>query len=277
MDSVPYFDLPVDASSFQAVIDAPLFSQTRNVHYRWISDSGFWRAAEHGQIPVPREMEQQTLQLKWNIGLDQYIYSEIRVGQRSEGSLFYIQLALALLVVLAAVVILLLRLRPQKKPDSENALEPGEKKNTAETEALPSPLSEREKLSLELEKKEMEVYLFPTTGGSSLLENTLSYVKSEMSTSNFSVNEVAKHINLSSRQFHRRIIEETGLTPNQLFTLIRLRHSKDALISDSSLTVTELANQAGYNNPSYFSKKFKKFYGYSPKELSQKLIKMGKA
>jgi len=277
MDSVPYFDLPVDASSFQAVIDAPLFSQTRNVKYRWISDSGFWRAADHGQIPVPAEMEQQTLQLKWNIGLDQYIYSEIRVGQRSEGSLFYIQLALALLVVLAAVVILLLRLRPQKKPDSENAFEPGEKKNTAETEASPSPLSEREKLSLELEKKEKEEYLFPQSGKSSLLEDTLSYVNSEMSSSDFSVDVVAEHVNLSSRQFHRRIVEETGLTPNQLFTLIRLRHSKDALISDSSLTVRELANQAGYNNPSYFSKKFKKFYGYSPKELSQKLIKMGKA
>jgi len=283
IDSLPYFEIPSDANSFQAVVDAPLFPQTRNVEYRWISDSRFWRPAVHGQISVPMDMEQQTLQLKWNIGLDQYIYSEITVGQKSEGFLFYIQMTVAFFVVLAALFIFVGRIRRHKEASYDEGSNPDHNKQTStQTEpkpTSPSPpsLSKQEQLLRKLKEKETREYLFDTKAESALLRKTISFVEKEMSSSDFSVEAVADECNLSIRQFHRRIVEETGMTPNQLFTLVRLRHAKNTLIADSSVTVTELANQTGYSNASYFSKKFKAFYGYSPKQLSQLFIELGKA
>jgi len=286
IDSMPFFELPAEARFFQAVIDADVFPQTENVYYRTDADSGLWRPAAYGQIPFPTGIERQKIEIKWSFDSERYLFSECIVSKEQKHTLYYIQMALALLVVLAAIGIFIGRYRRQKaasleeegkEAEAEDA--PGEKAAASpdSSSALPPTLSKREQLLLELKKKETQEYLFPKEGGSNLLRETLSYAEAEMSSSDFSVDAVAEFCNLSGRQFHRRIAEETNLTPNQLFTLVRLRRAKELVLSNSKITVTELANQTGYNNASYFSKKFKDFYGYSPKELSQLLVEMGKA
>jgi len=281
IDSLPLFTLPAEARYFYAVGDFDFFPQTENLYYRYASDSSFWLQAEQGQIPVPAEMMRENLLLKWQVGPDRYYYSEITVEKKSENTLFYTQMVLALLVVIAAMAILISRLRRQKESSTaeENKLDQDKEvsSKTKPTSSSPPPLSKREQFLRELKEKETQEYLFDKKGESALLRKTLSFVEKEMPSSDFSVQAVAKECNLSSRQFHRRIVDETGLTPNHLFTLVRLRHAKNTLIADSSVTVTELANQTGYNSKSYFSKKFKKFYGYSPKEFSQLLMELGKA
>lgn len=81
------------------------------------------------------------------------------------------------------------------------------------------------------------------------------------------VDFVAQHLNLSERQFHRRLKKLTGLTPNHYLREIRLQKAKDLLIEGQFTTVKEVAFNVGFNNVPYFSNLFFQHFGVKPSSL----------
>lgn len=79
----------------------------------------------------------------------------------------------------------------------------------------------------------------------------------------FYVNELAKACNLSLYRFIHKFKGSTGLTPLQYMTKIRMDTAKD-LLSNSSLSVSEVSRIVGYPDPLYFSKVFKSSTSLSP-------------
>lgn len=77
---------------------------------------------------------------------------------------------------------------------------------------------------------------------------------------------ISEHFKLSSSQIYRRIKQQSGLPPSKYVRKKRLEAARE-LILFSDLTLTEIAYRVGFQELSYFSKCFTKFYGHTPSIL----------
>lgn len=77
------------------------------------------------------------------------------------------------------------------------------------------------------------------------------------------MHELAEEMDLSTRTFNRRFKKATGFSPSDFLQNIRLQHARD-LLKESNLGVSEIADQVGYNDGSYFTKLFRKQLGITP-------------
>jgi AraC family transcriptional regulator, arabinose operon regulatory protein len=84
-----------------------------------------------------------------------------------------------------------------------------------------------------------------------------------------SVKELAKECNLSLFRFIHKFKSSTGMTPLSYLIKVRMDVACE-LLSNSSLSVSEVASIVGYKDPLYFSKAFKKTKGVSPKNYKQR-------
>jgi len=75
--------------------------------------------------------------------------------------------------------------------------------------------------------------------------------------------KLADFVHVSPPHLARIFAAETGLTPLEYLTRIRMERAKTLLV-ESSLSITQVAFDVGYDSISYFSQLFKKFTGKSP-------------
>jgi YesN/AraC family two-component response regulator len=78
-----------------------------------------------------------------------------------------------------------------------------------------------------------------------------------------------KELAMSSSQLYRKTKELFGFSPGDLIRTIRLRHAAQ-LLQKSTLTVSEVCYQSGFNNRSYFYREFKKMFSVTPKNYQLK-------
>jgi len=74
-----------------------------------------------------------------------------------------------------------------------------------------------------------------------------------------------KEVNLSRTQLFRKLKAISGLSPNELINDIRLQKAAD-LIRAKADTLTQISYSVGYNEQSYFAKRFRKKFGVTPGE-----------
>ena len=82
---------------------------------------------------------------------------------------------------------------------------------------------------------------------------------------NISLDNVAREAGISANYLSRVFKEITGMGFNEYLTAVRLDESKK-LLSDTNLSVHEVAAQVGYTDEKYYSKLFKKAFGIKPTE-----------
>lgn len=75
---------------------------------------------------------------------------------------------------------------------------------------------------------------------------------------------LAKELYLSPVYLSRIFKKETGKNFKEYLTEVRISKARE-LLKDESLTVNEVAQMVGYNDPGYFSKAYKQKYGYTPR------------
>ena len=80
-----------------------------------------------------------------------------------------------------------------------------------------------------------------------------------------SVDAMARDAGMSVPVFHRAFKSVTGTSPLQYLKATRLARAKGFILSDG-LPANEAARPVGYDNPSHFSREFKKHFGVSPKD-----------
>jgi AraC family transcriptional regulator of arabinose operon len=80
------------------------------------------------------------------------------------------------------------------------------------------------------------------------------------------VAELAALVNLSPSRFRHLFGAQTGLGPGQYLQRLRLRRAR-LLIERTFLSVKEVMALVGYNDPSHFSKDFRRYHGLSPSAL----------
>lgn len=97
----------------------------------------------------------------------------------------------------------------------------------------------------------------------SFLEDLITIIHQHIDNSSFGVEMLTKSLGMSERQLQRKVKEATGKSPGQLITCTRLSKAKEAL-THHRYTVAEIAFLCGFSSPSYFTKCFKKEFGFTP-------------
>jgi AraC-like DNA-binding protein len=97
------------------------------------------------------------------------------------------------------------------------------------------------------------------------LERAISIVEEHIADPDFGVEYLAHRIGLSRMQAHRKIRALTDLSTSQFVLVIRLKRAAQ-LLKEKAGTVTEIAYQVGFQNPSYFSACFRRQFGVLPSE-----------
>ena len=94
---------------------------------------------------------------------------------------------------------------------------------------------------------------------SKLIEDNIS--KPDLTTS-----FLCEELGVSSSKLYRKIKELTDLAPNEFIRTIRLKKSVQ-LLKTKKHNVSEVTDLVGFNDPLYFSRCFKKQFGYPPSKL----------
>ena len=102
-----------------------------------------------------------------------------------------------------------------------------------------------------------------------VLAKIIGIVENNLTQNEFNVHILAAEIGISRTALFQKVKQLTGLNIIELINSIRLRKAARLLESPNQLTISEVAYQVGFNDPKYFSKSFKSFFGVSPREYMQ--------
>ncbi len=100
------------------------------------------------------------------------------------------------------------------------------------------------------------------------IEKAIKYLDSNIS-NQINLKEVAKHVHLNPSYFSVLFKDQTNMTFSEYVTRIRIQKAKNLLLT-TNLTVSEIAEQVGYNTPKYFIKIFKEYENVTPNRYKVK-------
>jgi len=92
-------------------------------------------------------------------------------------------------------------------------------------------------------------------------------ILNRLSDEQLSVESLAEQIGFSRAQFYRKVTALTGMPVNELIRSFRLQKAAQ-LLSQRWGSVSQVAYEVGFSNPSYFSKCFKDQFGVHPSAYS---------
>jgi AraC-like DNA-binding protein len=97
-------------------------------------------------------------------------------------------------------------------------------------------------------------------------KRNIKYIMKEHANTNLSIKDLALISGRSQSSFNRDFKRQYGCTPNQWLKARRLEKAY-TLIKETSLSITEIGLEIGYENTSHFIKAFKEKYGHTPKQM----------
>ncbi|MCR4850576.1 MAG: response regulator [Lachnospiraceae bacterium] len=100
------------------------------------------------------------------------------------------------------------------------------------------------------------------------IEMAKKYISDNFS-SEISLDDVSRIVNISPYYFSKLFKEATGENFIEYLTNIRIEKAKDLLLN-SDMSMKEICAMCGYQDPNYFSRTFKKNVGFTPTEYKEK-------
>lgn len=98
-----------------------------------------------------------------------------------------------------------------------------------------------------------------------------AWLASHIADPELNIDAFAESMGYGRTTFYKKIKQITGTTPNDYIRTLRMNKAAE-LLKDDRLTVAEVGYQVGFNDPYYFSKTFKSFFGITPSKY-----RMGKS
>jgi signal transduction histidine kinase/ligand-binding sensor domain-containing protein/DNA-binding response OmpR family regulator len=98
-----------------------------------------------------------------------------------------------------------------------------------------------------------------------LLGKVIKLIEENISNPELSVDDLSSNIGISTTHLYRKIKALTGFSTNDLIRKVRLKKAATLLLSGQS-NISEVMYQVGFNNSSYFAKRFQEEFGMTPRE-----------
>lgn len=102
-----------------------------------------------------------------------------------------------------------------------------------------------------------------------LLRKAIAVIEKNMDNVEFSTEQFAREMNMSRSNLHLKLKAITGKSAIDFIHKIRFNHACQ-LLKEGKYTVSEISFMVGYNTPSYFAARFKKYIGCLPTEYVKK-------
>ena len=97
------------------------------------------------------------------------------------------------------------------------------------------------------------------------LSKLMESMDKHISEPEFTMEHLGKELFMSRAQLYRKVASTTGMNPNELMQMFRMKHAARLLLS-SEYNVAQVMYQVGMRNTSYFAQSFRKYYGINPSE-----------
>ncbi|NDV80471.1 two-component regulator propeller domain-containing protein [Bacteroides sp. 51] len=101
------------------------------------------------------------------------------------------------------------------------------------------------------------------------LSKLIKLIEANITNPDLDITFICKEMALSRTLLYNKITQLTGNSPTEFVRIIRLKQAAPLLLS-GQYSVTDVSFMVGIDNPKYFSKVFKDFYGVSPKDYLAK-------
>lgn len=98
------------------------------------------------------------------------------------------------------------------------------------------------------------------------LNKLTTIIEANISDANLAGNLLCSALGVSSSTLYRKVKELTDLSPNEFIRTIRLKKAVK-LIKLKRYNISEVSDMVGFNDPYYFSRCFKKQFGFPPSSL----------
>ena len=97
------------------------------------------------------------------------------------------------------------------------------------------------------------------------VQEFIGIVQEQIDDDKLTVERIAQSLRMSRVQLFKKVKNATGTSPSEIIRQFRLEVGK-RLLSENTLTVSEVAYRVGFGNPNSFSRAFKDKFGSSPSE-----------
>ncbi|HDZ04112.1 hypothetical protein LCGC14_0217720 [marine sediment metagenome] len=98
------------------------------------------------------------------------------------------------------------------------------------------------------------------------LQHVIKVIHDNLDDADFGTSQLAKEIHLSESQIYRKLKAITDKSTAVFIRSIRLQKAKE-LIETTNKTISEIAYEVGFNDPSWFSRAFRDEFGISPSSI----------
>lgn len=102
-----------------------------------------------------------------------------------------------------------------------------------------------------------------------LLKRAMECIEQNISNYDYNVESFVSDMGIGRTLLYQKISDIVGMSIKEFIMDIRLKRSAQ-LLKESDLTISEIADRTGFNNPKYFSICFKKHFELTPSEFKKK-------
>ncbi|OKP98686.1 response regulator [Paenibacillus sp. P46E] len=109
---------------------------------------------------------------------------------------------------------------------------------------------------------------YKNTRAAKIAQSAKAYIEQCYPDPELQLEQVAQHVFINASYLRAVFKKEFGMTLSDYITQYRMKKAKEQL-GQGGLRLSDIAESVGYSDAGYFSKSFKKFYGYSPSEYEK--------
>ena len=78
--------------------------------------------------------------------------------------------------------------------------------------------------------------------------------------------DFANNMKMGRTTFFKKVKQVTGMPPHEFVKKARMLHAAE-LLKDPTLTISEVSYQTGFEDPNYFSRNFKEYFGMTASQF----------
>jgi len=102
-----------------------------------------------------------------------------------------------------------------------------------------------------------------------VIDDFIYALNSQFCLPGFKLADALKNVPYADDYFRKLFKKETGRSPSQFLTDLRLSFAQN-LLDENQLSIKEVANLSGFSDQLFFSRQFKKYFGLPPREWRKK-------